>query len=136
MLIDLIRLIIMKLIRSLAYLSLPYFILNYVAKRHALTRYYLRVSLYLSAMSVSSLYGVLIALPMTVAGRRFDINWAVARSFQKITSALLGFSWEVEGEENIQKDRSVVYVGSHQSMLDLMYLGRYVFPAPRHFRQI
>jgi lysophosphatidate acyltransferase len=126
MLFQFIAAIMMKLIRPLAYLSLPIFLLNYIAKRHALTRYYWRLSIYLSAMSACSLLGIVVALPLTLVGRRFDINYVVARSFQKLSSKLLGFEWEVEGEENLLK-QSAVYLATHQSMLDLMFLGR-VFP--------
>ncbi|KAJ1308365.1 hypothetical protein OPQ81_004074 [Rhizoctonia solani] len=59
-------------------------------------------------------------------GKRFDINYVVARSFYHTCGPLLGIDFVVEGEEYISTP-SAVYIGNHQSMLDILYLGR-IFP--------
>lgn len=81
--------------------------------------------MFFSALSACSALGVLVSLPLTLVGKRLDINWVVARSFEKLAGKLLGITFDVQGAENLQ-DTSAIYLGSHQSMLDLLYLGKYV----------
>ncbi|CCO30047.1 lysophosphatidate acyltransferase [Rhizoctonia solani AG-1 IB] len=59
-------------------------------------------------------------------GKRFDINYVVARSFYYVCGPLLGIDFVVEGEEHMSTP-SAVYIGNHQTMLDILYLGR-IFP--------
>lgn len=60
---------------------------------------------------------------MTVTDRRFDINYVVARSFYFIGRKALGISFIVEGEHHLTGGPAVL-IGNHQSMLDILYLGR------------
>lgn len=69
---------------------------------------------------------MLVSIGMTLIGRRFDINWVVARSFYAVVSRALDIRFEVEGEEHLQRNGASVLMGNHQSMLDILYLGRYV----------
>ncbi|THH11739.1 hypothetical protein EW145_g486 [Phellinidium pouzarii] len=109
--------------RPIAYLSLPVFLLHKASNASPLARYYVRLGLYLSAMGVCSVWGVIASIGMTLAGRRFDINWVVARSFYNLASRLLGIYIEVEGEEYLSV-KPAVLIGNHQSMLDILYIGR------------
>ncbi|KAG9120601.1 1-acylglycerol-3-phosphate O-acyltransferase [Ceratobasidium sp. 392] len=63
---------------------------------------------------------------MTVIGQRFDINWVVARSFYIAAGRIMGIDFKVEGEEHMDTP-SAIFIGNHQSMLDILYLGRRVF---------
>lgn len=112
-------------VRPLAYLSLPVFLLHTASNASPLARYYVRLGLYLSTMGVCSVWGVIASIGMTVIGRRFDTNWVVARSFYGLASRLLGIEIELEGEEHLSV-KPAVMVGNHQSMLDILYVGRYV----------
>ncbi|KAI5123380.1 hypothetical protein M0805_006088 [Coniferiporia weirii] len=113
-------------VKPIAYLSLPVFILHKASNASPLARYYVRLGLYLSAMGVCSVWGVIASIGMTLAGRRFDINWVVARSFYNLAGGLLGIYFEVEGEEHLST-KPAVLIGNHQSMLDILYIGR-IFP--------
>jgi len=64
---------------------------------------------------------------MSLMGRRNDVNYVVARTFYLIAGRLLDVKIEVEGEEHIRNVGSAVYIGNHQSMLDLFFLGA-MFP--------
>lgn len=107
------------------YFSLPLYLLKLLGDRNPTSRYYTRLVLYVSTLSICSVWGVIVSIFMTVAGRRFDINYIVARSFYYLGGRVMGISFDVEGEENFGSGSSVL-VGNHQSMLDILYLGRQV----------
>ncbi|KAH8118426.1 1-acylglycerol-3-phosphate O [Phellopilus nigrolimitatus] len=115
-----------SLFKPLAYLSLPVFLLHTASNASPLARYYVRLGLFLSTMGVCSVWGVFASIGMTLIGRRFDINWIVARSFYALASRLLGIYIEVEGEEHLAV-KPAVMIGNHQSMLDILFVGR-IFP--------
>ncbi|KAF8709043.1 1-acylglycerol-3-phosphate O, partial [Rhizoctonia solani] len=114
------------LIKPLAYLSLPALVLRYLSDRSPIVKYYVRLTTYLSTLGVLSVWGVLVSIGMTAMGNRFDINYVVARSFYYVCGPLLGIDFVVEGEEHMSTP-SAVYIGNHQTMLDILYLGR-IFP--------
>ena len=112
------------LVKPLAYVSLPVFILHTVSNASPLARYYVRLGLYLSALGICSAWGAIASIGMTLIGRRFDINWVVARSFYALAGRLLDIELELEGEEHLST-KPAILVGNHQSMVDILYLGRY-----------
>lgn len=114
------------IITTVAYIGLPIVILRRVASISPLARYYAHVGLYLGAMTGAALWGVVIGAVMGLTGNRYDVNYYVARSFYFIASNLLDIEVVVEGEEHLQ-NRPVVLMGNHQSMLDILMLGK-VFP--------
>jgi len=69
---------------------------------------------------------MIVAVGMSLAGHRFDINWVVARSFYTLAGKLLDIKFVVEGEEHLDT-KPAVLVGNHQSGLDILLLGR-IFP--------
>ncbi|KAJ2020281.1 1-acylglycerol-3-phosphate O-acyltransferase [Coemansia sp. RSA 922] len=70
----------------------------------------------------------LLALPALWAiGKRASGNWLAGRAFYYSTLVMLGISVEIEGEELLDKASPCVLVGNHQTMFDLIMLGR-VFP--------
>lgn len=111
------------LAKPLAYLSLPVFLCHTASKSSPLARYYIRLGLYLSSLGICSAWGVIVSIGMTIIGRRLDINWVIARSFYALAGSLLGIRFEVEGEENLTGEPTLL-LGNHQSMLDILYLGR------------
>lgn len=82
------------------------------------TVYHLRsIQYYLLLLSVGFL-ATFIALIATACGRRFDTDYYVARTFYYIAGPLIGWSFDVEGEEhliNLEKTgKSAVLLGNHQ----------------------
>ncbi|KAG2073534.1 1-acylglycerol-3-phosphate O [Suillus decipiens] len=113
-------------IKPLAYISVPVIILRTIASTSPVGRYYAQLTIYLGTLAVVSTWGVFVAVGMTLMGRRHDVNYVVARSFYAIASRVLNIQVEVEGEEHLHTC-PMVMVGNHQSMLDILYLGR-MFP--------
>ncbi|GAA6008697.1 1-acylglycerol-3-phosphate O-acyltransferase SLC1 [Rhodotorula paludigena] len=90
-------------------------------------RYYVRLTTFLLGAAGASAVGVLSSLFMTLAGRRSDIQWLVARTFRYSVAPALGITFRTEGEEHLRDNCPAVLVGNHQTMLDLLYLGA-IFP--------
>jgi lysophosphatidate acyltransferase len=111
------------LLKPVAYVSVPAFLLQYAAQRSPIARYYVRLGVYLSTLGLCSAWGVVVSIGMSLSGNRFNVNYVVARSFYLLAGTLLDIKFEVEGEEHLDT-RPAVLVGNHQSMLDILYLGR------------
>ncbi len=113
------------ILKPLAYLGPPIYLLHRLSLTSPLISYYIRNILYICSVGFCSTVGFCAAAPLTLLGRRFDVNYIVARTFYATFSRLSGLQVVVEGEEHL-KTCPCVLVGNHQSMLDLLYLGRYV----------
>jgi len=111
------------LVKPLVYLSLP---IIFAAWFTPSSRYYLRVVMFVTCLSMVGTASIFIALVMAIAGRKYDVNGVVAFTFYYIASRVLNITIEVEGEEHLET-RPAVMVGNHQSMLDIIWLGR-MFP--------
>ncbi|OCH94291.1 1-acylglycerol-3-phosphate [Obba rivulosa] len=114
------------IVKPIAYISLPVFALHTLAKASPVARYYVRVGLFLGTLGICSVWGVVCAIGMSLVGRRFDVFYVVARSFYFLCSRAVGIRLVLEGAEHLET-RPAVLVGNHQSMLDILYLGR-IFP--------
>lgn len=110
-------------VKPLAYISLPILLFRSIANTTPVGRYYWKASIFLGSLVVVSTWGIVVAVGMTLAGRRHDVNYVVARIFYHLVSRVLEIEVEVEGEEYLQT-RPAVMVGNHQSMLDVLYLAR------------
>ncbi|KAJ2539760.1 1-acylglycerol-3-phosphate O-acyltransferase [Coemansia sp. RSA 1933] len=77
--------------------------------------------------AIASVAGILAAPFLWAVGQQASGNWIVGRTFYYTTRVLLGVSIEIEGEDKLAKARPCVLVGNHQSMFDLIMLGR-IFP--------
>ncbi|KAF8272084.1 hypothetical protein EI94DRAFT_1770020 [Lactarius quietus] len=111
------------ILKPLAYLGLPAYVLHRFAQTSPLVRYHLHNILFVFGLSICSTIGFCVALPLSLVGRRYDVNYVVARTFYNVFGPLFGVSITVEGEEYLQT-RPCVFVGNHQSMLDVLLLGR------------
>ncbi|KAF8505858.1 hypothetical protein F5888DRAFT_1603710 [Russula emetica] len=114
------------ILKPLAYFGLPVYLLHRLSQTSPLVRYYIRNILYICSVGFCSTVGFCAAVPLTLMGRRYDVNYIVARTFYATFGKLSGLRVVVEGEEHL-KTRPCVLVGNHQSMLDLLYLGS-MFP--------
>jgi lysophosphatidate acyltransferase len=109
------------LFRPLAYLSPVIF----AAWFTPIGRYYIRVGIFVGLLfTVGSSSGIT-AVVMAIAGRQYDVNWAVARYFYWVASRTLNITVELEGEEYLEAPPAVL-IGNHQSMIDILWLGRCV----------
>ncbi|KAI0303997.1 1-acyl-sn-glycerol-3-phosphate-acyltransferase [Russula brevipes] len=115
------------ILKPLAYLGLPAYLIHRLSQTSPLIRYYVRNVLYVCSLGFCSTLGFCAALPLSLVGRRYDVNYVVARTFYAIFSRLSGIQIVVEGEEHLQM-RPCVFLGNHQSMLDVLYLGS-LFPS-------
>ncbi|MBW0462127.1 hypothetical protein O181_001842 [Austropuccinia psidii MF-1] len=91
-----------------------------------------RLSTLIGLVLVGSLTGVVAGLivPIFSSSWRKNIQWLVARTFYHLVSPIIGWEFVVEGEERLDAcylGQSHVLVGNHQSMVDILYLGR-IFP--------
>lgn len=110
------------LLKPLAYLSVPIIIAAWFTP---VGYYYIRLGIYIALLSGVGTASSFIALAMTPAGRKYDVNSVVANTFYWIASRTLNITVEVEGEEHLQT-RPGVMIANHQSILDILWLGRYV----------
>jgi phosphatidylinositol glycan class A protein len=90
----------------------------------------LRVGLYTATLLTISFWAVIIAFVATLLGKRLNTNYYVARTFWHVAGPILGWKFEVEGEEHLwslkdvgqegveghasKSGRSAVMVGNHQ----------------------
>lgn len=113
------------ILKPVAYIGLPAYLLHRLSQASPFAAYYIRNILYVVSLGFSSGLGFCAALPLYLVGRRYDVNYVGARTFYSIYSRLVGVKVVVEGEEYLQM-RPCVYVGNHQTMLDVFWLGRCV----------
>ncbi|KAF8635015.1 hypothetical protein AX15_000596 [Amanita polypyramis BW_CC] len=112
--------------RPLAYISLPLFLLRSVSASSPVVRYYTRVAVYLSTLISVATCSTAIAAGMVFIGRRYDTNFVVARVFYAVCKRVMNVHVEVEGEEYISTTTPAVYMTNHQSMLDVLVIGRLI----------
>ncbi|USP77715.1 1-acylglycerol-3-phosphate acyltransferase [Curvularia clavata] len=83
-------------------------------------------------MGICALYGTLVALPLRMVGYGGLIQWTVARSFKWCMWFGTGVTFRVTGSmkkeagvsgEDALRDRPAVFVGNHQTELDVLMLG-------------
>ncbi|KAJ2786175.1 1-acylglycerol-3-phosphate O-acyltransferase [Coemansia javaensis] len=79
-------------------------------------------------VAVASTVGIVTGPVLWACGRQASTNWVAGRTFYYLARVTLGVVVEIEGEEILQRARPCVLAGNHQTMLDLIVLGR-VFPA-------
>jgi lysophosphatidate acyltransferase len=111
------------IIKPLAYLSLPAIFLHSIAHASPTGRYYVRVGIYVLNLTLAGVWAACVAAGMSLVGRRYDVNWVVAQTFYFLAGRSLGIEVEVEGEEHLQT-RPAVFMCNHQTMVDVLVLGR------------
>ncbi|VDB97145.1 unnamed protein product [Peniophora sp. CBMAI 1063] len=114
------------IVKPLAYFGLPAFALHKLSQSNPVAKYYVRLTLYVSTMGLCSVWGVIVSVALSLVGQKYNVNWVIARSFYNLAGHILNVKFVVEGEEHLETRPSVL-VGNHQSMFDILYLGR-IFP--------
>jgi lysophosphatidate acyltransferase len=112
-----------SIIKPIAYLSVPLILLRTLTHSSSTCRYYVNVGLYLGALVLVSTWGAAVGIVMVVARQPFDLNHFVAQVFYGLTRPLLSIDVEVDGRPYLDT-RPAVFVGNHQSMLDVFVLGK------------
>ncbi|KAF8645518.1 hypothetical protein AX16_007802 [Volvariella volvacea WC 439] len=108
------------LVKPIAYISLPVILL----RSSPVGQYYTRAGLYLSTLTMVATCGVALAAGMASIGRRFDVNYVIARTFYALASRVLDLTVQVEGVENLENNQPAVLMANHQSMLDILVVGK------------
>jgi len=113
------------IVKPLAYVSLPLFVVQRIAVQQAPSplRYYARLVVYVSTLFTVASCSFVAAVGMTILGRPYDTNQFVARMFYTIVHRALDLKVEIEGEEYLEA-KPAVYMSNHQSMIDVVILGR------------
>jgi lysophosphatidate acyltransferase len=113
------------LIKPLAYVSVPLYLIRKIANQPTPSplRYYARLFVYVSTLVTVASCSFFVAAGMSIVGRSNEVNYVVARIFYGIAHRALDLKVEVEGEEFIET-RPAVYMANHQSMIDILILGR------------
>jgi len=84
-----------------------------------------RIGMYLGSLTVAAACGAVIGMAMSLVGRRYDVNFVVARCAYAILG-ILDVKVEVEGAEKLET-RPAIFICNHQSMVDIVVLAK-VFP--------
>lgn len=79
----------------------------------------------MTALVTVAACSAVLAVGMRMMCRKQDVNYVVARVFLAVAGTALGIKVEVEGEEHLLLGRRpVVIMMNHQSMLDVLIVGR------------
>jgi hypothetical protein len=113
------------IVKPLAYLGLPSYLLHRLSWSSPHIRYHTCNILFACSVGICSSLAVCAAFPLYLLGRRYDVNYFFVHTFCYIFSKLIGIRVVVEGEEHLQR-RPCVLLGNHQTMLDLFFSGRCV----------
>jgi lysophosphatidate acyltransferase len=114
--------LLLAIIKPLAYVSLPILILRSISPK---ARYYINVGIYLGTLVVASSCGATLGLLMYAARLKFDLNAFVARAFYTLAGRVLAIQVTIENPEYLDTRPAVLMV-NHQSMLDVLIIGRWV----------
>lgn len=104
-------------------------------------QYKLGMAVYGTVLALVGFIATLEAIVLALIGKRFNVDFYVARTFYYLCAPIIGWYIEMEGEEhllNLQATGPAVILGNHQrcapprdsadpSMVDILYLGR-MFP--------
>ncbi|KAL1408126.1 Phosphatidylinositol N-acetylglucosaminyltransferase GPI3 subunit [Vanrija albida] len=94
----------------------------------------LRITVYYVLLIFTGFVATFESIIAALLGQRSNTNYYVARTFWYMAGPIIGWKFEVEGEEHLQalaskpsSERSAVLLGNHQHVVDILYLGR-IFP--------
>jgi lysophosphatidate acyltransferase len=112
--------------KTAAIASVPIIFVRILSGKSTTVTYYVRLTLYLTSMTAVATCAAFVALTMSLVGKRYDVNWVISKAFYGVTSTLLDVHVEIEGEEHLETKPAVVMM-NHQSMLDILFFGKYVY---------
>jgi len=71
------------------------------------------IACYCSVLICAS-YGVIASILLRIIGRPTLSQWTTGRVFAGITCPLIGWEWDVQGEEILRENRPAVFISNHQ----------------------
>jgi len=102
-------------------------IVGKATNNHAL-QYYGRALASFTALILCAAYGTIASAGLNVAGYGGLGQWTTAKAFKWMMLLFTGVWFEIDDEEDyIGRTRPAVFVGNHQTELDVLFLG-HVFP--------
>lgn len=114
-----------SLFKPLAYLSIPVLFLRSLSNSSPIARYYIRALAYAGTLASVGTGCIFAAIGYSFMGSKYDVNNFVAKVFYTTVSWVFNIRVEVEGEEYLN-NRPAILMANHQSMLDVIVIGRYV----------
>jgi hypothetical protein len=112
-----------SIFKPLVYISLPIILVRSIAASSPVGRYYTRMAVYVGALLTVGSCSIVIAAGMSLFGRSTDVNSVVAWIFYAVVGRALDLKVEVEGESNLNT-RPAIFMVNHQSILDVLVIGR------------
>ncbi|MCJ1377634.1 1-acylglycerol-3-phosphate O-acyltransferase [Xylographa soralifera] len=94
---------------------------------HPLPSFLYRLLASYLALLLCATYGVLASLALLVLPPHRSAQWATARAFQHTMALLTGITFEILSGQPHLATRPAVFVGNHQTALDVLLLGA-IFP--------
>jgi lysophosphatidate acyltransferase len=79
------------------------------------------------SLVIASIYGVLASIVLALAGYRRIAQWSTGRMFVFLMYWSTGVSFRIEDPHNYLSTRPAVFIGNHQTELDVLMLGA-MFP--------
>ncbi|KAI1771380.1 acyltransferase-domain-containing protein [Hypoxylon cercidicola] len=76
------------------------------------------------SLIICAIYGALASIVLRILGREQIAQWTTARAFKYIMALTTGVSFEIiDPKHNLETVRPAVFVGNHQTELDVLMLG-------------
>lgn len=76
------------------------------------------------SLVIAALYGALISIALSCVGQRQIAQWTTGRVFKYAMAATTGVTFEIiDPKGHLEKVRPAVFVGNHQTELDVLMLG-------------
>ncbi|MCJ1400460.1 1-acylglycerol-3-phosphate O-acyltransferase [Xylographa trunciseda] len=94
---------------------------------HPLPSFLYRLLVSYLALLLCASYGVFASLALLILPPHRSAQWATARAFKHTMSLLTGISFEILSGRQHLLTRPAVFVGNHQTALDVLFLGE-IFP--------
>lgn len=113
------------IVKPIAYVSVPVILVRSVTASSPKARGYVRLGVYLGCMATVAACAAFVGAAMALVGRKYDVNYVVARTFYAVCTFVLDIRIEVEGEEYLG-EKPVVLMMNHQSVFDIYFVGRCV----------
>ncbi|KAI5863115.1 acyltransferase-domain-containing protein [Durotheca rogersii] len=80
------------------------------------------------SMIICAIYGVLASIVLRILGREQIAQWTTGRAFKHVMALTTGVAFEIDDpKEHLETVRPAVFVGNHQTELDVLMLGT-LFP--------
>jgi len=117
--------LILKLLSLYLGLTTSLFTLSFFGS--STSSFYGRLLMSYLALTLCAFYGVLASLALRLVGAHHSAQWATARAFKYTMALFIGVRFEILSGKKYLETRPAVFVGNHQTALDVLLLGE-IFP--------